>query len=150
MRSLSGIFLTLTLLFAGGLKDLKASGDTIVLAPSLVHELEKEGRQELLLRSAARGDSTDTVAIPHSEPKKGVAIALTVLLGPLGGHRLYLGTEPHVPVLYTVTLGGGLGLLPLIDLVHLIIKKDLDAYLDNRKVFMWLKKEKKEEEKEGD
>lgn len=93
-------------------------------------------------------DSADSVAIPHSRPKRGVAIALTVLLGPLGGHRLYLGTEPRVPVLYTITLGGGLGLLPLIDLVQLILVKDLDDLLNNRKVFMWLKEDDPEEGKE--
>jgi hypothetical protein len=93
-------------------------------------------------------DSADTVAIPHSRPKRGVAIALTVLLGPLGGHRLYLGTEPRVPVLYTITLGGGLGLLPLIDLVQLIVVKDMDELLNNRKVFMWLKKDDRDEKKE--
>ncbi|MFB6257300.1 MAG: NINE protein [Flavobacteriales bacterium] len=93
-------------------------------------------------------DSSDSVAIPHSHPKRGIAIALTILLGPIGGHRLYLGTEPRVPVLYTVTLGGGLGLLPLIDLIHLIVAEDMESYLNNRKVFMWLKKKKKGEEEE--
>lgn len=94
-----------------------------------------------------RRDSSDTVAIPHSRPKRGFAIALTVLLGPLGGHRLYLGTEPHVPVLYTVTLGGGF-LLPLIDLVHLIVADDMESFLNDRKVFMWMGDEEKEEDEE--
>ncbi len=150
MRSFLAILFTFSLI--GAFKELRASGDTIILDPSLVRDLDKEEKVELLLHNSARRDSSDTITIPHSEPKKGIAIALTILLGPLGGHRLYLGTEPHVPVLYTVTLGGGLGLLPLIDLVHLIIKKDMEAFLDNRKVFMWLKKKRKdgESEEEGD
>ena len=105
--------------------------------------LERIDRNEELRIEKVRRDSTDSIAIPHSHPKRGVAIALTVLLGPLGGHRLYLGTEPHVPVLYTVTLGGGLGLLPLIDLVQLIVKEDMDSFLNNRKFFMWIKKGRK-------
>lgn len=106
-----------------------------------------KGGQDLFL---VRPDSSDSVAIPHSEPRRGVAIALTVLLGPLGGHRLYLGTEPKVPVLYTVTLGGGLGLLPLIDLVQLIVTDDLDKFHDHSRVFMWRNKRKSEEDEEGE
>lgn len=97
-----------------------------------------QGAEVLVVNSS---DSTDSVAIPHSEPKRGIAIALTVLLGPLGGHRLYLGTDPKVPVLYTVTLGGGLGVLPLIDLAHLIVKGELSPYINNGKVFMWIREE---------
>lgn len=93
-------------------------------------------------------DSTDSVAIPHSRPKRGIAIALTVLLGPLGGHRLYLGTDPQVPVLYTVTLGGGLGLLPLIDLIQLIVAEDMESFLNNKKVFMWQGGEEEEKNEE--
>lgn len=91
-------------------------------------------------------DSTDELDTTQTRPKRGVAIALTILLGPLGGHRLYLGTEPHVPVLYTVTLGGGLGLLPLIDLVQLIVAEDMESFLNNRRVFMWLRGDDDEEE----
>jgi hypothetical protein len=136
-----------------------------VLIPLTIKALPPEGSEvsrDSLLRSFLKEaiasdraevdlvvtDSADTVAIPHSRPKRGVAIALTVLLGPLGGHRLYLGTEPRVPVLYTITLGGGLGLLPLIDLVQLIVVRDMDDLLNNRKVFMWLKEDDPEEEKE--
>ena len=82
--------------------------------------------------------SKDSLEISHRRPKRGIAIALTVLLGPLGGHRLYLGTEPKVPVLYTVTLGGGLGILPLIDLVQLIVTRDFEKFFNKKKVFMWI------------
>ncbi|MGM0650822.1 MAG: hypothetical protein ACQES1_10000, partial [Bacteroidota bacterium] len=58
--------------------------------------------------------------------------------GPLGGHRIYLGTEPWVPVVYAVTLGGGIGLLPAIDLFVIIFTKDLNKYIDNPQIFMWL------------
>lgn len=66
-----------------------------------------------------------------------VAALLTLTLGPFGAHRLYLGTDAIVPVFYTVTLGGGLGVLPVIDLFHILLTKDLSKYYNNSKVFMW-------------
>jgi TM2 domain-containing membrane protein YozV len=66
-----------------------------------------------------------------------VAAILTLTLGPFGAHRLYLGTDAIVPVFYTVTLGGGLGILPVIDLFHILLSKDLSKYYNNSKVFMW-------------
>ncbi|MGY6563053.1 MAG: NINE protein [Luteibaculaceae bacterium] len=69
--------------------------------------------------------------------KKWIAITAAVLLGPFGGHRLYLGTNEKVPVIYTLTLGGGLGLLPLIDIIHIIFTKDLSKFEQNERVFMW-------------
>ena len=70
-------------------------------------------------------------------PKLVTAI-ITVALGPLGGHRLYLHTKPIVPIVYALTLGGGLGLLPVIDLLVITFTKDLDKYRENAKIIMWL------------
>lgn len=69
---------------------------------------------------------------------KLIAIAADLLTGPLGGHRIYLGTEPYVPVVYALTLGGGLGVLPVADLVVIIFTKDLNKYCDNSQIIMWL------------
>lgn len=68
---------------------------------------------------------------------KGKAILMAVLTGPLGGHRLYLGTKPYVPIIYALTLGGGFGLLPTVDIVVIILSKDLTQYYNNPKVIMW-------------
>ena len=76
----------------------------------------------------------------RSENKKVVAIGLTLALGPFGAHRLYLGTDEKVPIVYTLTLGGGLGILPAIDLFHIVFSKDLEQFEDNPNVFMWQKK----------
>lgn len=73
----------------------------------------------------------------RKENPRLVAIALTLLLGPFGAHRIYLGTSEIVPVFYTLTLGGGVGLIPFIDLIHLIAVKDLSRFMDNPKVLMW-------------
>lgn len=78
------------------------------------------------------------------ENERLVALALTVALGPFGGHRLYLGTGPKVPIIYTLTLGGGFGVLPAIDLFHILLKKDLGPYRNNGHVFMWTRPEEEE------
>jgi hypothetical protein len=72
------------------------------------------------------------------ENPRVVASVLCIAVGPFGGHRLYLGTDEKVPVAYTLTLGGGLGILPIIDLGHIIFSKDLSKYRGNKKVIMWL------------
>lgn len=75
---------------------------------------------------------------------KLIAISLAITLGAFGVHRLYLGTKPIVPVAYTLTLGGGFLILPLIDIFYIILAKDLDDIQHNNFVFMWNKKKKSE------
>ncbi len=70
------------------------------------------------------------------ENHRGVAIALAVLLGPFGAHRLYLGTTPKVAIAYGLTFGG-FGVVALIDLVHLIASKDLERFRDCDRILMW-------------
>lgn len=72
-----------------------------------------------------------------SENPRAVGLLLTIAAGPFGGHRLYYGTSAKVPIFYALTLGGGLGVLPLIDLLVVAFSKDLTPYFDNDKVFMW-------------
>lgn len=68
--------------------------------------------------------------------QKAVAIGLNVSLGLFGVHRMYLGTDLKVPVIYTATIGGG-GVLWLVDLGLLIAVKDLEPFMNNPNVFMW-------------
>lgn len=68
--------------------------------------------------------------------KRGKAILFTVLTGLLGGHRIYLGTHHRTPIIYSITLGG-LGILPLVDLIHIIFTKDLSVYEHKSQVIMW-------------
>ena len=75
----------------------------------------------------------------HDNPRL-VAIALDATLGLLGVHRLYLGTSVKVPVIYTLTCGGGC-VLWLVDLGLLIFSKDITPYMDNPNLFMWTGKE---------
>lgn len=74
--------------------------------------------------------------------KKNKRITAAILAFPfpfgiVGLHRIYLGTAPYVPVVYVASLGGVLGILPFIDFCVLILDKDPDRYLNNKKVFMW-------------
>lgn len=73
----------------------------------------------------------------YQENKRLTAFALTILLGPFGVHRLYLGTKPVVPVAYTLTLGGGLGIIPLIDAGMILFTKDLSKLESNPRFFLW-------------
>ena len=93
---------------------------------------------------------TDSVAVEKTKiryftKKRFIAIALVVLTGPLGGHRLYLGTHPVVPLFYALTLGGGFVVLPLIDLISTIFTKDLSKFENNERVIMWLNADKEKE-----
>lgn len=65
-------------------------------------------------------------------------LAFPFPFGIVGLHRIYLGTSPHVPIVYIGTLGGGFGLLPLIDFFAILFEKNMERYLDNNKVFMWV------------
>lgn len=69
--------------------------------------------------------------------QKLMALALALALGPFGVHRLYLGTETHVPVFYALTLGGGFGLLPACDIIAMLLCKDLDKYINSSRFIMW-------------
>ena len=91
-----------------------------------------EHRSSLALSSTLPQDSADT----HKEPKRLVAAALDLTLGPFGGHRLYLGTNVKVPLIYGLTFGG-FGVLVVIDLCEILFTKDLSPFQDNDKVFMW-------------
>ena len=68
--------------------------------------------------------------------KRGKAIIFTVLTGFLGGHRIYLGTHHRTPIIYSVTLGG-LGILPLVDLVNIIFTKDISKFENKSQIIMW-------------
>lgn len=66
-------------------------------------------------------------------------LAFPFPFGIVGLHRIYLGTSPHVPVVYIGSLGGIFGLLPLIDFITITCTKDFEHYRDNGNVFMWMK-----------
>ena len=91
-----------------------------------------KGKRKWLMKLQEKFRRTDAAPV-----NKGTAIALAVALGPFGVHRLYLGTEPQIPVFYTLTLGGGLGLLPVTDIIVIIITPDLEHFRNKDSFIMW-------------
>ena len=84
----------------------------------------------------------DTIIL---KKRKFTAILLALLTGPVGGHRLYLGTKPIVPIVYAVTLGGGFLVIPIMDIITIIFTKDLSKYENNDQVIMWINGENSED-----
>jgi hypothetical protein len=76
-----------------------------------------------------------------SDHKRFIAacLALPLPVGFLGAHRIFLGTNPYIPVAYVATLGGCLGIIPTIDFFVIVFTRDLDKYTDNPRMFMWMK-----------
>jgi len=90
----------------------------------------------------AHGDTikADTV---HHKKHRIVAALLAFPLGVFGLHRMYLGSPGIVPFIYVATVGGGLGVLPFIDFVVILLSKDRDfhaVYTHNKHLFIWQKK----------
>lgn len=89
------------------------------------------------------GEIPDSVSSSNqfhlTENKRIVAAILAFPpFGCLGLHRIYLGTDPWVPVVYVLTLGG-CGLIALADFVEICTADDatFSSYSHNSKVFMW-------------
>lgn len=66
-------------------------------------------------------------------------MAFPIPFGIVGLHRIYLGTQPYVPVVYIATVGGCFGILPMIDFIVIILEKDIQLLTNNPRVFMWAK-----------
>ena len=89
------------------------------------------------------GAEVPTIASTNSTAVTGdrdplVAIILDLVVGPLGIHRFYLGTETITGIGYILTCGGIFGIVPLVDLIVLAINyDDISMYIDNPAFFMW-------------
>lgn len=85
----------------------------------------------------------ETVPDENFKKEKLIAsvLAFPVPFGFTGLHRIYLGSEPWVPVAYLVTGGGGFGLLPLIDFIFIVTadEEEFRHYENNPKLFMFVK-----------
>lgn len=66
-------------------------------------------------------------------------LAFPLPLGFIGVHRVFLGTRPYVPVIYIATLGGCLGIIPFVDFCAILFSPDLEQYIGNPRIFMWIK-----------
>jgi TM2 domain-containing membrane protein YozV len=97
-----------------------------------VSEIKSEGNPNLIIKK---------LKDKFRKRKKLISACLAFPLpfGIIGAHRIYLGSEPYVPLIYIVTIGGALGILPLIDFVAILVNKDVEKFEHNQKVFMWVK-----------
>jgi len=68
------------------------------------------------------------------DDKSLIGALICFLLGGLGIHRVYLGSKPIIILWYILTLGGFVGLIPLIDLIRLIMGQ-ADHYQGNNSLF---------------
>jgi len=66
-------------------------------------------------------------------------LAFPFPFGCVGLHRVYLGTDAHVPIVYAATAGGVFGLIPLLDFAILLSHKNISYYENNGNVIMWIK-----------
>lgn len=73
------------------------------------------------------------------EKDPATALALCIFLGPLGIHRIYLGTSHTTAVAYILT-GAGFGILWIADTILIIRslrRKDPSLITNNRHYFLW-------------
>lgn len=86
--------------------------------------------------------SPDDSAKSNFRKEKLIAsiLAFPVPFGFTGLHRIYLGTEPWVPVCYLITGGGGCLILPIIDFIFIVSadEEEFKSYCNNPKFFMWI------------
>jgi TM2 domain-containing membrane protein YozV len=88
---------------------------------------------DVVIKDTGRGENQKLIA---------AILAFPVPFGMLGMHRIYLGCEPYVPIVYVVSAGGGCGIIPLIDFIYIVAadEQQLREFKENRGVFMWPKK----------
>jgi TM2 domain-containing membrane protein YozV len=88
-------------------------------------------------------DTSQPNLIIKRPKKKWIAalLAFPLPFGVVGLHRIYLGTQPHIPLVYVGTVGGVFGLLPLADFIAILNTKEDDLQNFNTgKVFFWIRK----------
>jgi TM2 domain-containing membrane protein YozV len=128
---------------------------TQVSATNSKQDLVVDAKQQCYLTFSSDSDSVfihrnqattltpkDSTHKPSHENIKLVAavLAFPFPFGMIGLHRIYLGTNPWVPFVYLVTLGGCFGVLPFIDFVVILMQDEetLEQYRNNGKIFMWV------------
>lgn len=74
----------------------------------------------------------------HKNNKVAAVLAFPFPFGCVGLHRAYLGTAPHVPIVYASTAGGIFGIIPLVDCIVLLTHKDVSKFENNQNVIMWI------------
>jgi TM2 domain-containing membrane protein YozV len=92
----------------------------------------------------ANNNFDSSMTMVSNSSNKGKIVAAWVVdwfLGGFGIHRYILGTKANMFVIYTFTVCGIFGIVPLVDwfvlLINGIIQDNGEKYIDNKKFFMW-------------
>jgi len=141
MRKQLGFFLCFLLFVFTSLHGNAMDADT-----SRKAHKEKKAEQAKIKRDSTKLAQADTIKLnPNGagfhKKHRLVAALLAFPLGVFGLHRMYLHSSWKVPIIYIVTLGGGLGVLPFIDFVLILLNRDIHLnYTSNSHLFMWQKR----------
>lgn len=94
--------------------------------------------QEVFRHAFKQADSSRTSF--RKEKLITAILAFPVPFGFTGMHRIYLGTEPWIPVAYLLTGGGGAGIVPLIDFIFILSadEEQFKHFQNNPNFFMWI------------
>lgn len=130
------VVILITILFVIFTKNLTAS--TTELPDELF-----SSHDTLCDTNAIQNDQHSTTIPEETFRKKKLItsiLAFPLPFGFIGLHRIYLGTDPWVPIAYLCTGGGGCGLLPLIDFIYLITadEEEFKKYENNPRLFMFV------------
>jgi hypothetical protein len=132
---LNAKLLLVFLFFFSQVLTLKAGDNSTIIASSIFKDtLQIKTSSKLSIKQIK---FVEKIKSSHGI-KKGWALLILLLTGPLGGHRIYLGTPAYVPLVYTATIGGGFGILPLLDAFAILFTDDLSEFINNDKIIMWI------------
>lgn len=105
---------------------------------------DSNSAHDTLCDTSSVQNEQQSIAIPKETFRKKKFItsilAFPLPFGFIGLHRIYLGTDPWVPIAYLCTGGGGCGLLPLIDFIYLVTanEEEFKKYENNPRLFMFV------------
>jgi TM2 domain-containing membrane protein YozV len=110
---------------------IKTDRDTIIIADTSIVQL----------LNFDDGSFSSSHSIDPENKKRLISamLAFPFPFGFMGAHRVMLGCEPWVPIVYMATFGGCFGVLPMIDFCAILFTKDIKQYENNPHIFMWLK-----------
>jgi TM2 domain-containing membrane protein YozV len=131
------VFSLFILLIGTSKASISQSGAVLENLNRLIINQSELAAQEVKLPSAKKIKLITLLQNATVENKKVTAAILTLTLGMLGVHRIYLGTAPYIPAVYLFTFGGGFFVLPIIDLVMILTTNDITKFENNNKILMW-------------
>lgn len=83
----------------------------------------------------------DDLKILKRKKRLAAILSFPLPFGIVGLHRIHLETKPYVPFVYVGTLGGCLGVIPLIDFIMILSTppEKLQKFEKHPGVFMWMR-----------